>query len=108
MSTPSHPDQLDLCAPYQASTPDYRLFDWSVGQVCDGTSEALRSRTPVLCSHDYDHAVRMARDHCLLEGRSVWVVDFNDNFEVVFRVHPHEYTAQALGMRESGRERSVL
>jgi hypothetical protein len=103
-SAESLPEQMDLCAPYGAREPDYRLVQWLAAEPARNDKASLSDvQEYVLRTHDYEHAVRIARDHCLLEGCAVWVVDFADGHEVVFRIHPDEYTARALGERTAGR-----
>lgn len=100
MPADATPLQLDLCEPYLAPHADYRLFEQSDSAPRDWRDLAVLE--PFLRTHDYAHAVAMAREHCLLEGLPVCVVDFNDHGSVVFRVDPAEYTARALGLRYPG------
>ena len=92
--------QLDLCAPYLASSAAYEVLAFaSEAEVARSMpyEQTVRSAHEVVGrGAHYDSIVRTARDHCLLHGCVVWVVDRNDNDYVAFRVHPEEYTARAL------------
>lgn len=102
MSAPAQ--QLDLCDPYLAAHTDYRILEVPVGQGWPLRPRAVtglpwQEWEQVLSCCDYDHAVRVAREHCLLEDREVWVVDLNAGGDIAFRVHPNEYTASGLALR---------
>lgn len=96
--------QLDLCAPYLAEHADYRVLEVPAGQGAPARPKDVDGRdwqtwTQVLACRDYEHAVQIAREHCLVEVCEVWVVDLNAQGYIAFRVHPDEYTARGLTPR---------